>query len=76
MKNNRKIKGYNYKMTQVLVDVGPRIQISVNSYTLGVHVCVCQSHCACLLHTACLPCIVVYIILYLKNIITCLSRTE
>ena len=30
-----------------------------------MHVCVCESKCACLLHTACVPCIVVYIILYL-----------
>ena len=27
-------------------------------------VCVCESKCACLLHTACVPCIVVYMILY------------
>ena len=27
--------------------------------------CVCKSKCACLLHTACVPCIVDYIILYL-----------
>ena len=67
MKNHRKIKGYTYKMIQVLVAVGPRIQflLTVNSYTLGVHVCMCGSKCACLLHTACVPCIVVYIILYL-----------
>ena len=30
-----------------------------------MHVCVCKSKCACLLHTACVPCMVVYIILYL-----------
>ena len=30
-----------------------------------MHVRVRESKCACLLHTACVPCIVVYIVLYL-----------
>ena len=56
--------GYTYKMTQVLVAVGPRIQFLLNRIHL-VCMCVCESRCACLLHTACVPSIVVYIILYL-----------
>ena len=40
MKNHRKIMGYTYKMTQVLVDVGPRIQFLL----IRIHLvcrCVC-----------------------------------
>ena len=64
MKNHRKIKDYTYKMTQVLDAVGPRIQFLLIRIHL-VCMCVCESKCACLLHTACVPCIVVYKFLYL-----------
>ena len=38
MKNHRKIEGYTYKMTQVLVAVGPRIQFLL----IRIHfVCMC-----------------------------------
>ena len=40
MKNHRKIKGHTYKMTQVLVDVGPRIQFLLICIHL-VCMCVC-----------------------------------
>ena len=51
MKNHRKIKGYIYKMTQLLVAVGPRIQfllIRIHLVCMGVcarvsvHVCCIQ----------------------------------
>ena len=40
MKKHRKIKGYTYKMTQVLVAVGPRIQFLLILIHL-VCMCVC-----------------------------------
>ena len=52
MKNHRKIKGFTYKMTQVLVAVGPRIQFLLIRIHLmcmcvcarvSVHVCCIQS---------------------------------
>ena len=40
MKNHRKIKGYTYKMTQVLFAVGLRIQFLLNRIHL-LCMCVC-----------------------------------
>ena len=40
MKNHRKIKGYTYKMTWVLVGVGPKIQFLLIRIHLAC-MCVC-----------------------------------